>query len=60
MMKDQVFEQNNGLICMIESCLRRKLKRGKFCHIYVLIWCIFMCRLSTFICSDLVQIYAPI
>jgi len=41
-MDDQVFEQKNGLRCMIEACLRRKLKRGKFCHIYVSIWCIFM------------------
>ena len=49
------FEQKNGLRCMIKACLRRKLKREKFCHwfgaylcvdlvhIYVPIWCIFMC-----------------
>ncbi|RHN45441.1 hypothetical protein MtrunA17_Chr7g0231241 [Medicago truncatula] len=60
MMKDRIFEQNNGLRCMIKACLRRKLKRGKLCHIYVLIWCIFMGRFSTIICSDLVQIYAQI
>jgi len=28
---------------MMEACLRRKLKIGKLCHIYVLIWYIFMC-----------------
>ena len=32
MIDDQVFEQKNGLKCMIETCLRRKLKRGKLCQ----------------------------
>jgi len=31
-MDDQVFEQKNGLRCMIKAGLRRKLKRGKFCQ----------------------------